>query len=443
MATPGNTTTSTPTTSSSNNNQPPAPPSQPPANANEGCVGPQSATAGQASACAGCPNQSVCASGAFSNAQAQEREQAEVIALQRCLNNVSHVVLVLSGKGGVGKSTVAAQLAHTLCDQGYAVGLLDVDLCGPSIPRMVLGNAHSLATIRRHGDGSAHNANSNNTSFSNSKEGEEDGWWVPVYAKDNLAVMSIGFLLQDPDQAVVWRGPRKNQLIHQFLTQVDWNGDTNGLDYLIVDTPPGTSDEHISTVQYLQKAQAVSGAIIVTTPEEISLADVRKEISFCGKTKVPILGVIENMGSYQTRLDQFHYTHPTTGIDVTHQILQALRTSCPEALECMVHAKLFEAGNDNNNETGDNDNDNTGASTSAVEQMAAHANAPFWGRLPLDPLLLQACERGQGYASLYPNAPASIALQQFVDKLVQRLPVAMASTSTAPPSTTTTTTTTS
>ena len=221
----------------------------PPANANSECVGPAAETAGKNSACEGCPNQSACASGAFNSPEALAKAQEETQALKTSLSNVSHVILVLSGKGGVGKSTIAAQLSHTLASQGFAVGLLDVDLCGPSAPRMVLGSAYATAEVHRSGSGA----------------------WTPVYASSNLAVMSISFLLENNDAAVVWRGPRKNALIQQFLTEVDWTGDTDGLDYLIVDTPPGTSDEHISTVQYLQKAGAVSGAVVVTTPEEVSL----------------------------------------------------------------------------------------------------------------------------------------------------------------------------
>ena len=224
-------------------------PAPPPANANSECVGLSSETAGKNSACEGCPNQSACASGAFNSPEALAKAQEETQALKTSLSNVSHVILVLSGKGGVGKSTVAAQLSHTLASQGYAVGLLDVDLCGPSAPRMVLGSAYATAEVHRSGSGA----------------------WTPVYASANLAVMSISFLLENNDAAVVWRGPRKNAMIQQFLTEVDWTGDTDGLDYLIVDTPPGTSDEHISTVQYLQKAGAVSGAVVVTTPEEVSL----------------------------------------------------------------------------------------------------------------------------------------------------------------------------
>lgn len=196
-----------------------------PDNANAECVGPDSANAGKASSCEGCPNQASCASGETAAALAEAQRTTE--QLKACLSCVSHTILVLSGKGGVGKSTVASQLALTLAEQGLAVGLLDVDLCGPSAPRMALGGAQTAtATIHK----------------------TASGLWIPVYKK-NLAVMSISFLLPDRDKAVIWRGPRKNALIQQFLTQVDWSGDTDGLDYLIIDTPPGTSDEHISTFQ--------------------------------------------------------------------------------------------------------------------------------------------------------------------------------------------------
>uniref|UniRef100_A0A8C7IU98 Nucleotide binding protein 1 (MinD homolog, E. coli) n=1 Tax=Oncorhynchus kisutch TaxID=8019 RepID=A0A8C7IU98_ONCKI len=140
---------------------------------------------------------------------------------------VKHKILVLSGKGGVGKSTFSAHLAHALAsDATKEVALLDVDICGPSIPRIM------------------------------GLEGEQ------VYVEDNLAVMSIGFLLSSPDDAVIWRGPKKNGMIKQFLRDVDWGE----LDYLIVDTPPGTSDEHLSIVQYLSSAR-IDGAVIITTPQ--------------------------------------------------------------------------------------------------------------------------------------------------------------------------------
>lgn len=169
------------------------------------------------------------------------------------LSQVKHIILVLSGKGGVGKSTVSAQIAFTLASMNKQVGLLDVDICGPSIPRML-----GLVGQEVHQSASG---------------------WSPVYVEDNLGVMSIGFMLPSNDDAIIWRGPRKNGLIKQFLTDVDWGQ----LDYLIIDTPPGTSDEHISIVQYLKSAN-VDGAIIVTTPQEVAMADVRKEINFCKKT---------------------------------------------------------------------------------------------------------------------------------------------------------------
>jgi Mrp family chromosome partitioning ATPase len=217
--------------------------------------------------------------------------------------------------------------------------------------------------------------------------------------------MSIQFLLQDGDQAVVWRGPRKNNLIQQFLTQTDWTGETDGLDYLIVDTPPGTSDEHISIVQYLQKAEAVSGAIVVTTPEEVSLSDVRKELSFCRKTKLPVLGVIENMSSYQTHLDRLRFER--NGVDCTDSMLSVLKEKCPEALECTVSSQLFSP------------------SRGGAEKMSHDYGVEFWGRLPLDPDLLKACEAGQGYVETHPSAPASLALKAFCETLVHKLPVDM------------------
>ena len=142
--------------------------------------------------------------------------------------------------------------------QGKQVGLLDIDICGPSIPRMLGLEGHEVH--------------------------QSASGWSPVYVDDNLGVMSIGFMLPSKDDAVIWRGPRKNGLIKQFLTDVMWND----LDYLIIDTPPGTSDEHISIVQYL-KSTRIDGAIVVTTPQEVSMADVRKELNFCRKTGMYIV----------------------------------------------------------------------------------------------------------------------------------------------------------
>ena len=188
--------------------------------ANEECVGPGAASAGKAESCAGCPNQSACAAGA-----GRAPEDPTPGLVRESLRDVKRVVLVLSGKGGVGKSTVSCQLALALAARGASVGLLDVDICGPSVPRMLgLGGrgVHKSST-----------------------------GWAPVVVdaggdgKGELGVMSVGFLLPESDAAVIWRGPRKNGLIKQFLTETDWGA----LDYLVVDTPPGTSDEHISIAQ--------------------------------------------------------------------------------------------------------------------------------------------------------------------------------------------------
>lgn len=246
-----------------------------PENANSGCVGPTSDTAGKASACAGCPNQNICASG-----KGKEVDPT-VEQIAKKMTNIKHKILVLSGKGGVGKSTFSSQLAFILAQKNYQVGLLDVDICGPSIPRML-----GLVGQEVHQSASG---------------------WSPVYVEDNLAVMSIGFMLPSSDEAVIWRGPRKNGLIKQFLTDVAWND----LDYLIVDTPPGTSDEHISIVQYLQSA-GIDGAIVVTTPQEVSMADVRKELNFCKKTGLNVIGVVENMTNIRVPLSSL--SHHSSGI---------------------------------------------------------------------------------------------------------------------------------
>ena len=199
-----------------------------------------------------------------------------MVAIVERLATVKHKLLVLSGKGGVGKSTFSAQLSFALAEMDHQVGLLDIDICGPSIPKMLGLEGQDI-----------HQSNLG---------------WSPVYVESNLGVMSIGFMLRNPDDAVIWRGPRKNGLIKQFLKDVDWGE----IDYLVVDAPPGTSDEHISIVQYLQ-ATGIDGAIIVTTPQQVSLIDVRKEINFCKKVGVPVLGVVENMSGLRQPLSDLRF----------------------------------------------------------------------------------------------------------------------------------------
>ena len=193
-----------------------------------------------------------------------EEDFAARLKLESRLGKIRHKVLVLSGKGGVGKSTVAVNLAVALQRAGRRVGLLDVDVHGPSVPTMLGLEGEQIV-----GDGEA---------------------FLPVELGD-LKVMSVGFLLQWREDPVIWRGPMKMGVIRQFLQEVEW-GD---LDYLIVDAPPGTGDEPLSVCQLLGEAE---GAIVVTTPQEVALNAVRKCISFCRKLELRVLGVVENMSGF-------------------------------------------------------------------------------------------------------------------------------------------------
>ncbi|XP_067951552.1 cytosolic Fe-S cluster assembly factor NUBP2 homolog [Watersipora subatra] len=221
------------------------------------------------------------------------------------LAKVKHIILVLSGKGGVGKSTVTVQLAYALKEAGKRVGILDIDLCGPSIPVLL--------------------------NLENQEIHQCENGWVPVYTdkEQRLGVMSIAFLLANSSDPVVWRGPKKNSMIKQFLTDVYWQD----IDYLIIDTPPGTSDEHISVVENIQPWNP-DGAILVTTPQGVAIGDVRREIAFCRKTGVNILGLIENMSGFV----------------------------CPTCSEC---TNIFSSG--------------------GGEALANHSKINFLGRIPIDP----------------------------------------------------------
>lgn len=248
------------------------------------------------------------------------------------LKDVKNITLVLSGKGGVGKSSVTSQLALTLSLQGKSVGVLDIDLTGPSIPRFF--------------------------GIENEKVKQAPGGWIPVpvhQAREataqgsdgkelgSLRCMSLGFLLANRGDAVVWRGPKKTAMVRQFLSDVHWGA----LDYLLIDTPPGTSDEHISLVETLLKQATpdqLSGAVIVTTPQAISISDVRKEINFCRKTNVRVLGVIENMAGFV----------------------------CPNCSEC---TNVFSKG--------------------GGEVMAKEFDVPFMGSVPIDPMFIRLIEEGR------------------------------------------------
>lgn len=255
------------------------------------------------------------------------------------LQNIKHIVLVLSGKGGVGKSSITTQLALTLSLQGHSVGVLDIDLTGPSIPRFF--------------------------GIEDSKVRQAPGGWIPVPVHDAqrlhgngdadttgkeigpLSCMSLGFILASRSDAVIWRGPKKTAMVKQFLTDVIWPQ----LDYLLIDTPPGTSDEHISLLENLLKQTAEStsppnqlaGAVVVTTPQAISISDVKKELNFCKKTGIRVLGVVENMAGFV----------------------------CPNCSEC---TNVFSKG--------------------GGEVMAREFEVPFLGSVPIDPAFVQLIEEG-------------------------------------------------
>jgi len=301
----------------------------------EHCPGIQSASAGKASACEGCVNKPICSSGKL------REPDPDIPIIKEHLSDVKHKILVLSGKGGVGKSTVSSQFAFFLQELGKEVGLLDVDICGPSIPKIMGLEGEQL-----------HQSNLG---------------WVPVYVEDNLAVVSIGFLLEEPNQAIIWRGPRKNTLIKQFLRDVYWNK----LDYLVIDTPPGTSDEHLSIVQYLKETNP-DGAIIVTTPQELALLDVRKEINFCKKVGLPILGVIENMSTFV----------------------------CPK---CKTETKIF------------------APTTGGAIKMCQDMDVKFLGSIPLDPLIARSCDEGKSYISQSPDSLASQAYKKIFSDIITGL----------------------
>ncbi|EPS65090.1 hypothetical protein M569_09688, partial [Genlisea aurea] len=317
-----------------------------PENANEHCPGPQSESAGKSEACSGCPNQEACAT-------APKGPDPDLVTIVERMAAVKHKILVLSGKGGVGKSTLAAQLSFALAAMDFTVGLLDIDICGPSIPKMLGLEGQD---IYRSGLG-----------------------WSPVYVESDvgaIGVMSIGFMLPSPDEAVIWRGPRKNAMIKQFLKDVDWGE----LDFLVVDAPPGTSDEHITIVQLLQ-ATGTDGAVIVTTPQQVSLIDVRKEVNFCRKVGLKVLGVVENMSGLYQAVSELRFARVTEEgeeEDVTEWAAEYLKERAPEVLSLMGVTEVFD-----------------GRQGGGGKKMCVEMGVPFLGKVPLDPGVCRAGEEGR------------------------------------------------
>jgi len=269
--------------------------------------------------------------------QAPEKIAAAVkeedIKISKTLARIKNRILVFSGKGGVGKSTVAANLALSLSLKGKKVGALDVDIHGPNLAKM-LGVADKKLNM-------------------------SPGGIKPVPVNENLKVISMSFLLQDPDLPVIWRGPMKMKVIQQFLGDVDW-GD---LDWLIIDSPPGTGDEPLSVAQLIP----ATGAIIVTTPQEVSVLDSRKAVVFAMKLNLKVLGIIENMSGL----------------------------TCPH---CGRRIDLFKVG--------------------GGELAAADLGVPFLGRIPIEPQIVISGDEGKPFADNRKDSEASRAFAEIIEKIL-------------------------
>jgi ATP-binding protein involved in chromosome partitioning len=259
--------------------------------------------------------------------------QSRAIAEDDPVPGVKNVVLVMSGKGGVGKSTVAANLALAISRMGYRVGLLDADMYGPSVPTMFGITGKPLS----------------------------DGSRIKPLERFGIKLMSIGFLLDDPKSAIVWRGPMLHGALVQFLKDVEW-GD---LDFLLLDLPPGTGDIALTLSQKVR----ASGAVMVTTPQEVALADVYKSVSMCQKVGIPITGVVENE-SYFT----------CDGCEKRHEI--------------------FGSG--------------------GGQKIAEAAGAPLLGQLPLDPSVRKWGDAGTPVVQASPGSEIAKAFVSVAERLIER-----------------------
>jgi len=267
------------------------------------------------------------------DADARAKEEQEITTT---LDRIKHKILVMSGKGGVGKSTVAVNVAVALQHAGYKVGLLDVDLHGPTAP-VLLGMREERPNV----------------------QGEK---LLPMPHSSGLGLVSMGNLLDTQDRAVIWRGPKKIGAIRQFIGDVDWGE----LDYLVIDSPPGTGDEPLTVAQTVTDAQA----LIVTTPQEVSLADVRKSLNFCETIGMPVLGVVENMSGF----------------------------ICPE---CGHVEPIFGAGG--------------GA------EMARKHGLTFLGAVPIEPAIVRGGDRGKPYVEDPGDSAAGKAFAAIVGEILAHI----------------------
>ena len=266
----------------------------------------------------------------------KEQKQWEKLIAQN-MAKISSKILVLSNKGGVGKSFVAVNLAVGLSKKGARVGLLDADIHGPSTAKML--------------------------GFENQRVVVNDNGFQPFQINPNLVAISMASFLENPDMPVIWRGPLKMSVINQFLAEVDWGE----LDYLIVDSPPGTGDEPLSICQLIND---LTGAIIVTTPQDLALLDSRKCVNFLKKLFIPILGIVENMSGF----------------------------TCPH---CGNQIDLFKSG--------------------GGEKSAKEFDVPFLGRIPFDPRIVESMDNGKPFIELFPESESAKILNQIYNLIEEQI----------------------
>jgi ATP-binding protein involved in chromosome partitioning len=266
----------------------------------------------------------------------QERTEQDNRLKER-MAQIKNKIIVISGKGGVGKTTIAVNLAYGLAMMDYTVGILDVDLHGPNIAKM-LGIEDTRLVM-------------------------SDAGIEPANVLANLKAISLALMIDNKDQPVIWRGPLKMMTIKQFLSDVNWGA----LDYLIIDSPPGTGDEPLSVCQLIPN---ISGAVIVTTPQDVAILDSRKSILFARALNVPILGVIENMSGFV----------------------------CPH---CKKEIDLFGMG--------------------GGEKSANELNAPFLGRIPIEPELVKLSDSGKPFVSANRPSKSAQIMNEIIKKIISML----------------------
>ncbi len=264
-------------------------------------------------------------------------KDAQDVRIYDNLKHIKNVIMVLSGKGGVGKSTVSVNLAHSLAMAGNSVGIMDVDVHGPNVPKM-------LGIEDKH--------------FTGEHESIE-----PVEILPNFHAASIALVGYDPAEALIWRGPMKIGLVRQFLGDVVWGE----LDYLIIDTPPGTGDEALTTAQLIPQ---MKGAIIVTSPQDVSILDSRKSMTFANKLELPILGIVENMSGYVCS-------------------------------HCGGVTDIFGKGGG---------------------QMASETvGVPFLGSVPIDPGIVVSGDQGRPFLAQFPERPAAVAFREIIGNIEKQI----------------------